>query len=197
VIDTLLALIPVYGVTLVFTSVALGCFGVPAPATVSLVVAGAFVEAGQVPLVPVVAAGLLGAATGAQAGYWVGVRGGGWAARRGVARARSFARAREWIARWGAAGVFLSQWLMSPLGPPINVASGMLGMPWGRFTVWCAIGQAIWVGLFVGLGYAFSHSLPLIVDLSRSLGLVLVFGVAAAAAAYLLRRRLAYARVRD
>jgi membrane-associated protein len=74
--------------------VALGCFGVPAPATVSLVVAGAFVASGDLALAPVLAVGFVGAIIGDQAGYWAGVSGSRWAERLQGAPVRGDAIAR-------------------------------------------------------------------------------------------------------
>lgn len=175
-LDTLIDLVPVYGTLLVFVAVVLGCFGVPAPATVSLIVAGAFVASGDLGLVPVAAIGLLGAVIGDQAGYWAGVRGSRWAGRLSGSpgAAETMARARAFTARRGGLAVFLSRWLFSPLGPAVNVASGLLGMPWLRFTLCAVPGKAIWVALFVGLGYAFSQNLALVAEVSGSVALAVV-----------------------
>jgi membrane-associated protein len=192
VIDTLLDLVPVYGVAVVFAAVALGCFGVPAPATVSLVVAGAFIASGDLALVPVLVTGFVAAIIGDQAGYWAGVSGSRWAERlqASTRTGDTIAKSRALIRRWGPLGVFLSRWLVSPLGPPVNVASGMLGMPWPVFTAAGVAGKAIWVGLFTGLGYAFSHSLATVAEVSGTIAWSLVLAVLGAALVWALRLRL-------
>ncbi len=191
-IETFLELVSLYGIVVVFLAVAIGCFGVPAPATVALVVAGAFVASGDLALGPVLAVGFVGAIVGDQAGYWAGVGGSGWAERlQGRSRAGdAVIRARELIGRWGVLGVFLSRWLVSPLGPPVNVASGMLGMPWAHFTIAGVAGKAIWVVLFTGLGYAFSHSLATVAEVSGTLARVLALATVAAVALWVMRPRL-------
>ena len=55
--------------------------------------------------------------------------------------------------------VFLTRWLFSALGPYINLAAGAARMPWTRFSIWAVLGEAVWVGLYVGLGYAFTGNL--------------------------------------
>jgi membrane-associated protein len=191
-IETLLHLVSAYGVVAVFLAVAIGCFGVPAPATVALVVAGAFVASGDLALAPVLAVGFVGAIIGDQAGYWAGVGGSRWAERlQGRSRAGdAIARARDLVGRWGTLGVFLSRWLVSPLGPPVNVASGMLGMSWARFTLAGVTGKAIWVVLFTGLGYGFSHSLATVAEVSGTLARVLAVAAIVAVALWMLRPRL-------
>jgi membrane-associated protein len=192
VIETLLQLVSAYGVVAVFLAVAIGCFGVPAPATVALVVAGAFVASGDLALAPVLAVGFVGAIIGDQAGYWAGVGGSRWAERlQGRSRAGdAVARARDLVGRWGTLGVFLSRWLVSPLGPPVNVASGMLGMSWARFTIAGVSGKAIWVVLFTGLGYGFSHSLATVAEVSGTLARALAVAAIAAVTLWMLRPRL-------
>jgi membrane protein DedA with SNARE-associated domain len=63
------------------------------------------------------------------------------------------------VERWGGLGVFFSTWLVAPLGPWVNLAAGATGMGAVRFTVWDAIGDAIWVAIYVGLGYAFATNI--------------------------------------
>jgi membrane-associated protein len=174
--ETLLDLVPVYGVALVFWSTLLGCFGVPAPATVSLLVAGAFVATGEMDLVPVVVSGLAGGLIGDQLGYWIGVRGGRWSERMTLRprTAERLERAKTITTRWGGFGVFITRWALSPIGPVINVLSGMAGMGWTRFTLYTIAGKVVWVGLFVGLGLAFSRSVAEIAETSGVLAWVLV-----------------------
>jgi membrane protein DedA with SNARE-associated domain len=56
-------------------------------------------------------------------------------------------------------GVFLSRWLVSPLGPWVNLIAGATGMSALRFTLSGAAGEAVWVGLYVGLGFLFAANI--------------------------------------
>ncbi len=174
--EALLDLVPLYGTSLVFWSTLLGCFGVPAPATVSLLAAGAFISLGEMHLVPVFLAGLAGGLIGDQLGYWLGVRGDEWASRitHRPKLAQRLERAKAISARWGGFGVFMTRWALSPVGPIINVLSGMAGMKWARFTLYTIAGKIVWVGLFVGLGLVFSHSIEEIAKTSGVLAWILV-----------------------
>jgi membrane protein DedA with SNARE-associated domain len=52
--------------------------------------------------------------------------------------------------------IFLTRWLLSPLGPWVNLASGTAGYPWGRFLLWDVIGEFFGVALYISLGQIFS-----------------------------------------
>ena len=163
--------------------------GLPVPGSLSLLAAGAFAAGGEMRLAEIAAAGLGGAMAGDQVGYWAGARGGpralAWATRRGMGEA--IARARAFSGRWGDAGNFLCRWLVSPLGPAINLVSGAIGVRWARFTLFCLLGEVVWVGLYVGLGHAFSRYILAIARLGSDLGLFLAAGAVAIALAMRLR----------
>jgi membrane protein DedA with SNARE-associated domain len=57
---------------------------------------------------------------------------------------------------WGSAGIFFSRWLVSPLGPWINFASGAGEFPWLRFTFWDVVGKTFRAALYIELGRIFS-----------------------------------------
>src|ERR1019366_1268082 len=57
---------------------------------------------------------------------------------------------------WGGAGVFFSRWLVTPLGPWINLASGAADYSWLRFTLWDFLGESLGAALYIGLGLIFS-----------------------------------------
>ena len=75
-----------------------------------------------------------------------GMFGGAQKIRRLDARAKS----------WGSAGVFFIRWLVAPLGPWINFASGMTQYSWFRFSLWDALGESFGAALYICLGLFFS-----------------------------------------
>ena len=76
--------------------------------------------------------------------------------------------------RWGGAGIFFSRWLVTPLGPWLNVTSGIADYPWRRFILWDVLGQVLWVVLYVMLGYIFSDRVQAIAEILGSLGFVIL-----------------------
>jgi membrane-associated protein len=190
VTDALLAWVPLYGAPALLAVAALSCFGVPVPGSLALMASGAIASSGEMTLAAVLAAAFAGAVLGDQAGYGLGALGGERAVAR-LARRRAFADAlaasRSLAERRGMLGVFLSRWLLAPLGPPMNLLAGLIAMPWWRFTLAGGLGEAVWVGLHVGVGYAFSGSILAVAALFEDLGWMLAAGAVAALLAWRLR----------
>lgn len=174
--ETFLALIPQYGLWLVAATTYLSCLALPVPSSLMMLTAGGFVVSGDLRLLPTLAAAFLGAVAGDQTGFALGHRGGpGLIARLRTRprRAALIARAEALMARHGALGVFLSRWLFSPLGPWMNFAAGGAGLPWSRFTLSSILGEALWVGLYVGAGMIFAGNITAASEvLGSSLGLI-------------------------
>lgn len=169
--DTLFELVADYGVWLLAVSCFLSCLLVPIPTSLLMLAGGAFVAAGDLDLGNVVAGTWLGAVLGDQTGFHIGRRSSGvldrvatrWPSRRPV-----IDRARDLVAQRGAMGVFFSTWLVAPLGPYVNFIAGASGMGRGRFTLWDAAGEAIWVTIYVGLGYTFADQLSMVADVASN-----------------------------
>lgn len=184
--DWLLALVPTWGPWLLMGCTFLSCFGLPIPSSILLLAAGGFVAAGDLSLPASAGAAWAGAFAGDQAVYVAGRRSGAGLLDRLGARAAPVARARGLLARRGAPVVFLSRWLLSPLGPYVNVAAGAAGLGWRRFTAWGTLGEGVWVGLYLGLGVAFAGNLAAASALGlRVLALGAGLGAAAALGAWL------------
>lgn len=181
--DTILALVPVYGAPALFIIAAVACLGAPIPASLPLLMSGSFVASGELTLATVLAAGVTGAVLGDQLGYVIGAFGGdraiAWLSR-WKTLAAALARARSFSQRWGTTGVFFTRWLVSPLGPAMNLLSGLIGMPWRWFTAAVVLGEIVWVGMYVALGYVFSRSIVGIADVLGNLAWFLASGMIAA-----------------
>jgi membrane-associated protein len=157
--DQLLSAVSQYGAPALFGIVALAAAGVPLPITLLLILAGSMVAQGAMNLWWVLGAASVGSILGDQAGYAIG-RWGGQAAVTRLSRLFGKAvdlKAAEAKAKaWGGPGVFLTRWLLSPLGPWINVASGTAGLSWGRFLFWDALGEITGAAIYVSVGRIFS-----------------------------------------
>lgn len=157
--EYLLSTLGIYGLPVLFGVLLVGSIGLPMPASLMLVAAGSFVEQGEMNGWAVLALASAGAILGDNIGYALGRWGGRRLAKPlsrwvgGEARLRD---AEDWLMRWGGAGIFLSRWLLTPLGPPINFTSGLAGYSWPRFLLFDLAGEALWVLLYVMLGKLFS-----------------------------------------
>lgn len=168
--DLLLSLVVDYGAALLFAVTFLSCLAIPMPSSLMMLAGGGFVASGDLALTWAAGAAYLGAISGDQTGFLIGKRAGRWLTRKMAARPKRAAlhqKATELTNRYGGPGVFLSRWLISPLGPYVNFAGGAAGLNWLRFTTWGMMGEAVWVSVYVGLGYTFADR---IVELADILG---------------------------
>ena len=157
--EQILAALAQYGSPALFAAVTVASVGVPLPITLLLVVSGSLVSQGLMAFWPVVILASTGSVIGDQIGYAIGRWGGKALAARCAALLGGPARLDDAEAKarhWGGPGVFFSRWLVSPLGPWINLASGITGYSWPRFVLWDVLGEALGVVLYVVLGRTFS-----------------------------------------
>lgn len=180
----LLALVPQYGLWLLAATTFLSCLALPIPASILMTTAGGFVAAGDLSLLPTFAAAAAGGIAGDQLGFWAGRRVGTPLLRhlrRDPARDKLLARAVRMMDKRGGIAVFLTRWLFSPLGPWVNLTAGSTGYRWHRFTVAGVAGEAVWSGLYVGMGYVFAGNIEAASDMLGS-----ALGLLASAAAVLI-----------
>ena len=191
--ESLLELIPVYGVWLMLAVTFFSCLALPVPASIVMLTAGGLAASGDLVVWQVACGALAGAVLGDQAGYAIGRRGGrALLARLGdtPSRATLIAKATGLLQTRGMVGVFLSRWLFSPLGPWLNFAGGAAAMPWRRFTLAGISGEVVWVVLYVGLGFVFADRIVALSQIGGMLTGALAAGVLAVALGLLLRRSL-------
>jgi membrane-associated protein len=166
--DHLLAALSVYGLPLLFSLILVASAGIPLPVTLLLVAAGSFVELGELSGWRVIVLASCGAVAGDQIGYCLGRWGSkripGWL----ISEAK-LKQAEQAAVRWSGASVFFSRWLLTPLGPCINLSSGISSYSWTRFLVWDIAGNVLWVGLYVTIGRIFSDRVQAMSDVIGNL----------------------------
>ncbi len=189
--DWVLAAVPTYGPWLVALVTFLSCLALPVPASLLMLTAGGFAAAGDVVLWQVAGAALAGAVAGDQTGYWAARAGGPALIARltdGGSRAAVVARARALVAARGVLAVFLTRWLLSALGPYANLVTGATGFRWLPFTAAGVAGEGVWVGVYVGAGYAFGGNLEAATQFAGSIiGFLAAGAVALGLGLWLLR----------
>ena len=165
--DQLLAALLHYGLPALFGVNVIAAIGAPLPASLMQVAAGSFVEQGEMTLWQVIILASAAAVLGDQIGYGVAR----WCGRRLLARISrklggetNIRKAEALAKRWGGAGIFFSRWLVTSLGPWVNVTSGVAEYPWPRFILWAVLGDVLWVVLYVMLGYVFSDRVQAIAE---------------------------------
>lgn len=194
----IIELIAEYGLLLVFINVLVEQAGAPVPAVPTLVVAGALASSGRLPLGAVILAALMACLIADLAWYWAG-RHYGAAVMRTLCRISlspdSCVKQSELrFQRWRGQILLIAKFVpgLSIIAPPLV---GAMRLSPQVFVLMDAIGSLLWIGLVVGLGYAFAHQIDHVLFLLASAGTVAVEVIVAALIAYVLvkwwqRRRL-------
>jgi membrane-associated protein len=158
-LNQLLAFLTLYGSPALFVVVAVAAVGVPLPITLLLIITGSMVAQEAMNVWAAIAIATVGSVAGDQLGFAIGR----WGGKALVARFSGMLGSPESIKklearanRWGGAGVFFSRWLVTPLGPWINLASGAAEYSWLQFTLWDFLGEGLGAALYIWLGLVFS-----------------------------------------
>ncbi len=158
-------------------------FGLPLPATLLLVGAGAYASTEELNLPLLLLTGLASVVVGDMAGYWVGRRGGEAVASRfgRWLKLTEAAPLHRSFQRWGVPTLFLTRFLLAPLGPSVSVLAGMQHYPFSWFARAAIAGEVVWVGLYGGIGYALgsgSSALALLLgDVTATLAIIALIAV--------------------
>ena len=155
------------GYTAIFAAMFLENLFPPIPSELIMPLGGFYVQQGQLQLIPVVIAGLLGTVLGALPWYGIGrlineERIEQWLARHGRwigISPEELARSRRWFTRYGTALVFWGR-LVPGIRTLISVPAGIEMMPMAPFLIWTTAGSLIWTllltlaGMMLGEGYS-------------------------------------------
>lgn len=132
--------------------------GVPLPVPLLMIAAGALVRQGQMhlPTAMLVTAG--GALVAELLYYSAGRRFGPLARTRAGARfAAAYSIAENRFSQRPSLTVYLTRWLLAPIGIPINLIAGSSRFPLGRFILGAVIGNTMWIAGYTALGYALGN----------------------------------------
>ncbi len=178
---------PVAGLT-----VLVGAIGIPLPSAVVVLAAGSFSTDGDPDPSLLFAVILAAAVAGDVASYSIAR----WAshlvlgrhgARVGLTPAR-VAAAEQRFERWGGLLVLLTRCLLTGLALPTNLAAGGSGYPLMRFFGYALLGEMIWTGQLLALGWWFGASWVSLLDyLDDALSVLTALAVAAALGVVLVR----------
>lgn len=170
--DQILAALLIYGLPVLFAVILVASIGAPMPVSLVLVAAGSFAKQGEMQLLPVIFVASSAAIIGDNTSYWLSR----WGGKRLIDRitnkvggAEKIEKAEALSQRWGGAGIFFSRWLITELGPWINVTSGLTAYPWRKFIIWDVTGEVLWVVLYVMLGYTFSDRVQYLAEILGNL----------------------------
>ncbi len=163
-------------------------FGLPLPATLLLIGAGAYASTEGLNLWVLLAVSLASVVAGDFAGYWAGRLGGpvllSRASRWLKVSSGGTSTRRASLDRWGGLTVFLTRFLLSPLGRAVNIVAGVERYRFRSFAFYDVPSEVVWVVLYAGLCYGLGSAAialaGIIGDASAALAvLVLVAGLLA------------------
>lgn len=187
--DTILALIPTYGLWVIFFTVALACLAIPLPASMLVVASGSFAAAGDIDLYSAMAAALVGYLIGDQTAFRVARLAGLPLIerfRRAERTAKLVERTEALLAKRGIFAILLSRTILSPLGPWMSYLCGAIGVKWHAFTLTSLAGASLWVATYCLMGYYFADRIYELATLtSNAIGFLLAFAAAIMAGLWL------------
>ena len=177
-----------YGYLVVFAWVFAEQIGLPIPAMPVLLAAGAMAGTGRSSLVLVLVVAAIASLVSDVIWYWIGRVGGGrvlrFLCRISLEPDSCVRRTEEAFSRRGARSLLIAKFVpgYSTAAPPL---AGIVRMRFASFVVFTGAGGLIWAGVFVGLGWLFSHQLELVASYAMRLGRGLVALLVAALAAHI------------
>lgn len=185
-----------YGYLAVAGFVLVEDFGVPLPGETILIAAAVYAGAGQLNVIAVAVIAFAAAVVGDNIGYALGW----WGGRRLVLRFGRYVlltekrldAAERWFDRHGGKVVVVARFIEG-LRQANGWIAGITEMRWPRFAVFNSLGAALWVGVWVSVGYVSgSHIDTVYAVIRRYLIYVLIaaaFVLLALLARHLVRRR--------
>ena len=144
-----------HGALLLGTVLFLAALGVPLPASMLLIAAGAFAQQGVLDAPEAAMAGLAGAVLGDTGSYGLGRFGAAWFPPR-LRDSPAWTRSTVLFARWGGWSIYLSRFVLTPIALPVNLLAGSTCYPIRRYLGAVLAGEATWVLLYGGAGYVFA-----------------------------------------
>ncbi len=172
-----------YGPVTLAVALLLSGIGIPVPASLLVIAAGALAGQGRISLPLAFGLAVLGAVAGSIVSYAMGRYG----LEKLIARLRkghSWQRAEQKFKEKAASAVILTRFLITPLALPTNLIAGGEKYPLVKFAVQCAIGNAIYVLLYGGLGYAFGNQWKRVAAQAGQWGIWVVLGAGVLFAMY-------------
>ena len=180
-LNTLAPLLNHYGYLAVGGIVLVEDFGVPAPGETILIAAAVYAGAGQLNVFAVAAIGFVAAVVGDNIGYAIGHFGGRPLALRFgryvFLTPERLEKAESWFGRHGGKIVTIARFVEG-LRQANGIIAGISKMHWAKFIAFNAIGAALWVGLWVTVGYLAGNHITPIYDTARRYELYLLIAVA-------------------
>jgi membrane protein DedA with SNARE-associated domain len=168
-------------------------FGVPVPGETILIAASVYAGAGRLNVVAVGVIGFLAAVAGDNIGFAIGHFGGRALALRWgryvFLTGERLDKAEAFFGRHGGKIIVVARFIEG-LRQANGIVAGITGMHWRRFLVFNALGAALWVGVWVSVGYLAGSHITVIYDQVTRYALYMLIALGGLAVAFIARRLL-------
>jgi membrane protein DedA with SNARE-associated domain len=177
-----------YGYLAVGFLVTIEDFGIPVPGETVLIAAALFAGAGRLNIVAVGIVGFLAAIVGDNIGFLIGHFGGRALALRWgkyvFLTPERLDKAQSFFERHGGKIIVVARFIEG-LRQANGIVAGISGMHWRRFLLFNAIGAALWVGVWVSVGYLAGNHITTIYNQITRYSLYVLIAAAVAVVAFI------------
>ena len=167
-LHTLLTLVLVYGYPIIIIAIILAYLGIPISLNAILLAAGSFTVNGTLSIYILIPLVTIASVLGDLGEYYIGRRFGfvivdRFTSKIGLTHAR-IANTNVFLQRWGSITVFITRWLLTPFGIPVNLMAGISEYPFSRFLIAASTGELLWASLYIYLGNYFGANWQIFFD---------------------------------
>lgn len=177
-LNLFLSYLLIYKYAILFLVVFLTSLGLPLPATALIVAAGAFAAQGYFDFWSILACVFVASVLGDLSGYFVSLRYGRVILMRiGFGRILSssnFLALEKIFRNRSITAIFYSRFLLTHLGPSINLLSGLSRITPRKFITYDILGEILYAFIFTSLGYVFANQWEMISSISQDVITILV-----------------------
>lgn len=167
-LDPVLTLIINYGYPVVALCILCGYAGIPVPSDAIIMAAGSFTVDGTLNLFILIPVVIITSLIGDIIGYTIGNKCADWvigtSRKRFKLSAKKLTHVTEFLDNWGGWSIFLTRWLLTPLAVPINLVAGISGYSFKKFILIALLGESLWAGIYIYLGYLFGANWEMLLD---------------------------------
>lgn len=177
-LNLFLSYLLIYKYAILFLVVFLTSLGLPLPATALIVAAGAFAAQGYFDFVNILICAFMASVLGDISGYFISLRYGReilmkigfkW-----ILVSSNFRAVERLFMNRSGAAIFYSRFLLTHLGPAINILSGLSKIDRKKFITYDIFGEILYAVIFSGLGYTFAAQWEMISSISQDVITIIV-----------------------
>ncbi|MEI8131386.1 MAG: DedA family protein [Leptolinea sp.] len=177
-----------YGPPVIAVILLLGGIGIPVPASLMVIAAGAFSQQGILDPITACIVGFFAVIVGDSISYLIGKKAGGLMTPRLVSEA-NLNRAGNLFEKFGGGMIVITRSILSALAFPTNLIAGSSAYPFSKYLVFDMAGELVWILGYGSLGYVFGAEWETISDLLSNMGGFLAAILIIAVPGYLLFKK--------